>query len=270
MHITSIMSTTRVPVVFEKRPQPSPPRKPSGTSGSQIFVGGVVEGLLTYPIETIKVRRQNGIDISGNALFRGVPYYAVLRGIQRASMFGSYDFFKPYGLFVAAVPPSITEILILSPYERIKTMLQSGVSPHMTSWAFIKASVKQDGIRVLSTGLAPTLFRNYCFNLIFFGSMEYFEFASPVYRTFLCASLAITGSHFLDSMKTDLQSRKVPISGREFLSEIRIRAAREGVFNYAMELSTKGLGARLIFGAAGISIAKAWHDFAEMYRDSRH
>ena len=200
----SVDGSVPPPPCFRARPKNAPPRSfPPGS------IGGVVEACCLQPIDVIKTRLQldrgghyAGIAHCGRsivaeegvaALWKGLTPFAAHLTLKYALRMGTNAFYQSLlrdgdgGLtaprrMLAGSAAGVTEALVIvTPFEKVKVALQA---QHGTDKRKLKyrgplhaASliVKEQGVRALWTGAAPTVLRNGTNQMCLFSAKPAFD-----------------------------------------------------------------------------------------------
>lgn len=124
---------------FKSLSQPS--KQPSSHSSSpvwQYYIKGALAGmtgiLLSHPIDTVKTHIQTGHLLRDfvpgiRNLYRGMLSPLVGVGLEKAIVFGSYNYFhkKLDNIPLAGAIAGLSAALVVSPYERLKLLKQNNI-----------------------------------------------------------------------------------------------------------------------------------------------
>lgn len=151
---------------------------------------GTSVDILLFPLDTIRTRLQSQKGFLASGGFRGIYsglLSATLGSAPTASLFFlTYDFVKqkfqsnkdsslaPVGHMTAASLGEVAACLIRVPVEVIKQRSQA--SPHLSSGAIFKDTLKSEGFPGFYRGYLSTVSREIPFSLIQFPLWEYFKF----------------------------------------------------------------------------------------------
>jgi solute carrier family 25 carnitine/acylcarnitine transporter 20/29 len=99
---------------------------------SKYFAFGALSGmtgvLISHPFDTIKTHIQNNKSINYNFknLYRGITPPLCGVGLEKALVFGSYELANKYfnNVFISGLTAGLTASLIVTPYERLKILIQ--------------------------------------------------------------------------------------------------------------------------------------------------
>ena len=131
-------------------------------------IGGLCEAVLMQPFDTIKVRRQsnqyiglrNTIRTYGvTNLYKGLTPYMGQIFVKYGLRFSTFELLRGkndifYRNLLAGISAGLVESLFITPFELIKTILQTH-----NSVTVIKRVKSEKGYRGLYRGFAPTCFR---------------------------------------------------------------------------------------------------------------
>lgn len=169
--------------------------------------------LITFPVYKVMFRQQvEGIRLRYavrqiareglSNLFRGVGPPLMQKGTSLAIMFGAYNKFQKdlsrnFLVFHPGVTSAIAAMLagsieaLLTPFERVQTLLQDRAHNKVLTNAFHAFRVIQDqyGFREYYRGLTPILMRNGPSNVLFFGLRVPIKDALPEAKTELGNSI---------------------------------------------------------------------------------
>lgn len=140
------------------------------TQIKKIFFGslaGMSEAIIMQPVDTIKVLRQSNqfnINIFKNplSLYKGLSPFMFQMSVKYFLRFGSFETFKgknnnKFRHFAAGTGAGIIESLFITPFELIKTNLQT--TKNTSPIKIIKDIYKDKGIKGLYRGFTATCFR---------------------------------------------------------------------------------------------------------------
>jgi solute carrier family 25 carnitine/acylcarnitine transporter 20/29 len=173
----------------------------------EYYIKGGISGmfgiLLSHPIDTLKTHRQINHKITPTIknLYKGLTAPLIGVGIEKAIVFGTYNFFKNKNtpIPVCGAISGLTASIIVSPYERIKILKQTNQPIHF---------------KFLFKGLGVTFTREVPGFAIYFKVYEELKtrFYSSVFSSFLFGGIAgATAWVFIypqDRIKTIIQSTK--------------------------------------------------------------
>lgn len=130
-------------------------------------LAGISEAAIMQPVDTIKVLRQSNqfsseVFKKPLSLYKGLSPFMFQMSIKYFLRFGSFETFKGNNNnkirhFGAGVAAGITESLFITPFELIKTNLQTTNNKHPIK--IIKEIHKEKGFKGLYRGFSATCFR---------------------------------------------------------------------------------------------------------------
>jgi solute carrier family 25 carnitine/acylcarnitine transporter 20/29 len=133
-------------------------------------ISGITGVIISHPIDTIKTHIQSGKGNLSNftlkSLYRGLSAPLLGVGIEKAIVFGTYNFAYKYtdNIPLSGAISGLTAAVIVSPYERIKIQKQQGINFKFTN------------IRSLFNGLNATFTREVPGFAIYFSVFEFLKF----------------------------------------------------------------------------------------------
>lgn len=130
-------------------------------------IAGIIESIIMQPIDTIKVLKQsnqyNGLkNIDRKILYKGLTPFTSQMFVKYFLRFTAFEIFrsnsdKIHENFRAGVLAGFTESLLITPFELVKTQLQT--SKKNTPTIVIKEILKEKGIKGLYRGFLSTCMR---------------------------------------------------------------------------------------------------------------
>jgi hypothetical protein len=142
------------------------------------YIKGSIAGmsgiLLSHPVDSIKtsIQTNNKIIFNFKNLYRGIMSPLIGVGIEKAIVFGTYNYCKNNNLNIpiSGAIAGLSASMIVSPYERIKIMKQTNqqiISKH-NPWLILSPSF-------LFKGLSATFTREVPGFAIYFSTYEYLK-----------------------------------------------------------------------------------------------
>jgi hypothetical protein len=124
-------------------------------------ISGVSAILVSHPIDTIKTNYQENIKVSYSlkTLYRGITAPIIGVGLEKALVFGTYDLVnnKCNNHAISGAIAGFTASFVVTPYERIKILLQTSSKPGTIS--FTSFVSERQYIKYLFNGLSSTFYR---------------------------------------------------------------------------------------------------------------
>jgi solute carrier family 25 carnitine/acylcarnitine transporter 20/29 len=140
------------------------------------YVKGCISGMsgivLSHPVDSIKTHFQTNsksrFSYNIKNLYRGISSPLVGVGIEKAIVFGTYNFFKSndFSIPISGGISGLAASLVVSPYERIKIMMQT--NQHINKKMLISTSF-------LFKGLSATFTREVPGFAIYFSTYEFLK-----------------------------------------------------------------------------------------------
>ena len=144
------------------------------------YIAGVSAIIVSHPIDTIKTNYQERIPIKLNfkALYRGITAPLIGIGLEKAIVFGTYNtIYNQYpNHAIAGAISGLTASFVVTPYERIKILLQTKHQQHQPKKQPITITP-----RYLFQGLSATFYREVPGFAIYFSTYNYLKDKSQHY-----------------------------------------------------------------------------------------
>jgi solute carrier family 25 carnitine/acylcarnitine transporter 20/29 len=176
------------------------------------YLAGFFGIIASHPFDTMKTRIQEGkpIDFNLKNLYRGVSAPLIGVGLEKAIVFGTFENTKFYtnSDFISGAISGLTASLVVTPFERIKILLQTDSKINFRN--SIKNKIK---LGYLYQGFSATLTRETPGFAIYFSVYNFFKNRTkeitPL-KSFIYGSFAGTFSWVFiypqDRIKTHLQA----------------------------------------------------------------
>jgi hypothetical protein len=227
-------------------------------------IGGIVETVVTYPIETAKVRVQVGKPTSLSHFSKNMPRYyrgllsaCGLKAIQRVALFGSYYPIQEKRGHVAALIVSTTaQSLIMLPNEVSKTVSQGTDSDGRISQVY-RRLYREGGVKRFLHGVTPYFGRNILFNSGYF--LTEFSLKNVIDKESVGQTLGVFGvssvvgitiSQPCDVIKTHMQ-----VSNQSLSTVVR------SLFKSGGRSWFSGIGSRWLLMGVGTAIASTCREY---------
>ncbi|KAA8909804.1 solute carrier family 25 protein [Sphaerosporella brunnea] len=253
------------------------------------FIAGYISGaasiLLGSPLDIIKARLQ--VSTGNRAISSPQPYrfptlLSTLQGTAsplltygalNALLFSAYNRSLPYlpssltGTFLAGCIGGLASFTLAAPTEAIKCRAQ--LSPHLSSWAVMRALLKSHGVRGLYIGGGVTAVRDAVGYGFYFATYEGAKplFSAPEGQAAILVAGGVAGCatwasiYPLDVVKTRVQTQVLPERGERegLLGERKGRAWHGGWSSWecARRAYAEG-GAKVFFDGLGVCMARAF------------
>lgn len=184
------------------------------------YISGACAILVSHPIDTIKTNYQEKVKVSYSfrSLYRGITAPIIGVGLEKALVFGTYDLVnsKLDNYALSGAFAGLSASFVVTPYERIKILLQTGNNKATTSFTSFVSEGQY--IRYLFQGLSSTFYREVPGFAIYFSlynNLKDYTVAVngklKTYESFLYGGLAGAISWVFiypqDRIKTHIQSQ---------------------------------------------------------------
>ena len=145
------------------------------------YIAGVSAIIVSHPIDTMKTNYQENIPIKLNfrSLYKGITAPLIGIGLEKAIVFGTYNTSYNYtqSHIISGAISGLTASFIVTPYERIKILLQTKQKQKQTTKQSLKLTP-----RYLFQGLSATFYREVPGFAIYFATYNYLKDKSMQYN----------------------------------------------------------------------------------------
>ena len=192
------------------------------------YIGGICGTLVSYPIDTLRIRRQSNIKTFSN-LYSGVLTPMIGIGLGKAILFGVYNQTYKYTKndLLSGLNSGLFASLVITPIEKCKILKQN--DPTLTYKKISKNIIAQGGIKPLYNGLSACFLRDIPGYGIYFTSYNFLNNDSNnISKTLLAGGfsgvLTWLATYPFDIIKTNMQqdNTKFITTAKKIINEGRL------------------------------------------------
>lgn len=231
-------------------------------------IAGVVESICVQPLDTMKVLKQSNQYTSfpqliqnPRFLYKGFTPFTTQMFVKYFLRFTAFEIFKSKNgnilhNFMAGIGAGFTESLFITPFELIKTNLQTTNNKKPIS--VIKNLYKERGLKGLYRGFSSTAIRqctNQAFNFsIYYKLRELIIKEGEKPNIFKIVSSTLISSSIGPIMTSPIDTVKTRFMNPKYTYKNNFEAFKDIVKNEGVHVLYKGLGYRLLRVCGGQAI----------------
>jgi len=231
-------------------------------------IAGIIESICMQPVDTMKVLKQSNqytnfssLIKQPKTLYKGLTPFTGQMFIKYFLRFTSFELFKSkndkiFQNFMAGIGAGFTESLFITPFELIKTNLQT--TQNKRPIVVVKDLYKQNGIKSLYRGFSTTAIRQ-CTNQAFNFSIYYKLRTMFIKENEKPNMLKIIASSLFSSsigpiLTSPIDTLKTRYMNPKYKYNSIIQAIKEIIKNEGISTFYKGIGFRLLRVCGGQAI----------------